>query len=133
MIERVYHRFDTLEEYRDGMWRIVRGLKRVRYRTAAAKLMKNPEAFKEAMLRALEMWPSSCEHNLTAENNNRIAWLGHAGCCVETESPEDCTRQAWHTLNQTEQDAANAVAVEVLKLWAPGNQSPDLFIDRTSC
>lgn len=125
-MSRVFHHYERLEEYQDGMWRIVRGEKRKAHILAAASLMRDPPVFQSAMIAALEQWPLSCEHNLTAENVNRIAWLGHAGCCVGASSPEDCTRLGWHTLTREEQDEANRVAAEVLKQWDEA-RTPDLF------
>jgi hypothetical protein len=116
-VKRVYHHYERLEEFRDGMWRNVRGDERWPLVNAAAALMRDAPAFKTAMLRAVREWPVSCEHNLTASSVNRIAWLGHAGCCLAAQSPEDLTRLAWHTLNQAEQDEANRVAAEALNEW----------------
>jgi hypothetical protein len=127
MRERIYHHYDKLEEYHNGMWRIVRGDERKGFIVASANLMRNSSQFKAAMLRSLEEWPNSCEHNLTADNVNRIAYLGHAGCCIGVGSPEEATRAGWHTLNKAEQDEANRVAAEVLEMWDQGKQTPSLF------
>jgi hypothetical protein len=127
MRERIYHHFGDLEEYHSGMWRIVRGDDRKSYILAAADLMRDAPRFKACMLRALEEWQNSCEHNLTAENVNRIAWLGHAGCCIGVSSPEESTRAGWHTLTRPEQDEANRVAAEVLAVWDADTPSPSLF------
>jgi hypothetical protein len=126
-MKRVFHHYERLEEFTDGMWRITRGDGRKAHVEASAALMRDATAFEGAMLRALEEWPLSCEHNLSAENVNRIAWLGHAGCCVGAGSPEDCTRVAWHTLTQSEQDAANQAAANVLAQWTAANEPKDLF------
>jgi len=117
MSDRVFHPYHKLEEFHAGMWRIVRGAERKDYIAAAADLMKSPPDFKDAMVRALDEWPISCEANLTAESVNRIAWLGHAGCCIATGSPEEATRVGWHTLEIDEQDAANRVADEVVQMY----------------
>lgn len=127
MGERIYHHFGDLEEYHSGMWRIVRGEERKDYIAASAKLMRDPARFKAAMQEAIETWVNSCQHNLTAEAVNRIAWLGHAGCCVGVQSPEDCTRAGWHTLTRPEQDEANRVAAEVLTEWDNANSAPMMF------
>lgn len=127
MRERIYHHFGDLEEFHAGMWRIVRGEDRKRNIEAAANLMRNPPEFKKAMLEAIETWTNSCQHNLTAENVNRIAWLGHAGCCIGVGSPEENTRAGWHTLNKQEQDEANRVAAEVLAGWDAANSDKGLF------
>lgn len=115
--KRIFYHYEDLEEYHAGMWRIVRGLERKNNIEAAADLMRCPDEFKEAMMQALTLWPKSCEANLTADSINRIAWLGHAGCCIATGSPEENTRAGWHTLTKDEMDEANRVAGEVLEHW----------------
>lgn len=114
---RVYYHYELLEEYKYGMWRIERGIDRKAYIEEAAMLMRDPERFEAAMMRAVNEWPVSCEHSLTAEDTNRIAWLGHAGCCIEVGSPEEATRAGWHTLDRQEQDEANAAAARALSQW----------------
>lgn len=131
MSDRIYHHYNDLEEYHCGMWKIVRGKERKEHVANAADLMKSPTDFKDAMMEVLEAWPKSCDANLTAESVNRIAWLGHAGCCIVAKSPEEATRVAWHTLDQAEQDEANRVAEEVLNIYLARRRkqmkSPMLF------
>lgn len=116
---RVYYHYAKWEEYQQGMWRIVTEPdKRNYYLIKAAELMKNPADFKAAMLKAVEGWPISCERNFTAPAINHQAFIGHAGCCIATGSPEEITRAAWHTLNQEEQDRANQAADEVIAEWS---------------
>lgn len=124
---RVYHNFMELEEYLGGMWRIVRGDERKRYISASAKLMMDVDRFYLAMCRALREWPMSCQHNLSAEQMNRIAWLGHAGCCIEEGSPEDCTRAGWYWLDDGQMEAANLAAAKALMLWRPSFSQLPLF------
>lgn len=116
-MKRVYHHYERLEEYHAGMWRFTAKDAQAGYVTAAGDLMRDPDAFQEAMLRAVREWPNSCEHNLTASAVNKRAWLGHAGCCIVTGSPEDLTRLGWWTLTQVEQDLANAAADRALAAW----------------
>ena len=114
---RIYLRYEKLEEFKAGMWKIVRGVQRERNVFQAAALMRDIPAFSQAMLQAVHEWQQSCAHNLTSENSNRLAWLGHAGCCIAVMSPEENTRAAWHTLNKVEQDLANEAAQQVLEYW----------------
>lgn len=131
MSERIFHHYEKLEEYHAGMWKIVTGKQRKEHVANAADLMRDPDAFRAAMERALVDWSTSCEANLTAESVNRIAWLGHAGCCIATGSPEEATRCAWHTLDRNEQDLANEAAAQVLELYLrqrrKATKSPNLF------
>lgn len=129
-IERVYFHYEDTEEFHAGMWRIVRGEERKRFANAAADLMRDSDQFKAEMLRATQEWPNSTLGALTADGVNKIAWLGHAGCCVSTGSPEECTRVGWHMLDQGEQDEANRVAQEVLEWWEARHSyslQPSLF------
>ncbi len=127
-MKRVYHHYSDLEEWRAGMWKVVGGKKKQVNLALAADLMRDDAAFEAAMLRAFEEWPNSCDHNLTAEDTNRLAWLGHAGCFLATGSPEENTRCGWHTLNKQEQDGANAAAQRVLDAWIAANsEEPPLL------
>ena len=127
-MRRVYFPHTELEECQDGMWRIVTGKAKVAFSAAAADLMRDSQAFESAMMRALEEWPNSCLHNLTAEDTNRLAWLGHAGCFLHAGSPEENTRCGWHMLTATEQAEANATAQRVLDAWIEANtEEPPLL------
>jgi hypothetical protein len=48
---------------------------------------------------------------------NHQAWIGHAGCAIAVDSPEDMTRLAWRTLTKDQQDAANAAADRAIAVW----------------
>lgn len=121
MSERMYFPYQQLEEFQRGMWRIVRGDNRRKFATLAANLMRDSNRFGAAMREAVSDWPISCAHNLTSENSNRIAWLGHAGCCLGVGSCEENTRLGWHMLSPLEQAEANRVAGEVLAEWLAAN------------
>lgn len=121
MIERQFFHYSDLEEYRDGMWALVGGEQRAANAIAAAELMRDSEAFYTAITRAFDEWPNSCAHNLSAENSNRLAWLGHAGCLLGIGSPEENTRKGWHLLMRNEQDEANRVAQVALDEWCEAN------------
>ncbi len=125
-MSRVYHHHDKLEEYHCGLWRITTGEERRSYVAQSLLLMRDTPRFRRAMEDVVEQWPFASEHNLSAQNINRLAWLGHAGCCLAVSSPEDCTRAAWHWLSRAEQDAANAAAAEVIALWDDASH-PTLF------
>lgn len=122
MLKRVYRHYEELEEYHAGMWRITHGDIRKGFIKASADLMRDPDMFKAAMQRAVSNWPNSVSAALTAEDTNRIAWLGHAGCCIHCGSPEEATRAGWHALDAFEQDEANRVAGEVLQDWLESYQ-----------
>jgi hypothetical protein len=81
------------------------------------ELMFNVDKFELAMKRAVNEWPISCEQNLTASVINHQAWLGHAGCAINHDAPEDLTRLAWSMLSKEQQDLANLAADRVKDYW----------------
>lgn len=75
------------------------------------------QSFEDAMKRAVDEWPFSCEAALTASVMNHQAWIGHAGCAINHDAPEDITRLAWRTLTQEQQDLANMAADKAIAYW----------------
>ena len=116
-IKRVFHHYKKCEEFESNMWKAVPIEDRQDYQDKSAALMLDCLAFETAMKRAVDEWPFSCEAALTASTMNHQAWIGHAGCAINHNSPEDLTRLAWRTLNQAQQDAANAAADRAIAYW----------------
>lgn len=87
------------------------------YQDKSASLMIDYKLFEDAMKRAVDEWPFSCEAALTASVMNHQAWIGHAGCAINHDAPEDITRLAWRTLTQEQQDLANMAADNAIAYW----------------
>lgn len=121
-LERQYFHYEDLEEFKDGMWQVFRGDDRKQAIRRAAELMRDCDQFVYWMREAIEAWPTSCNHNLTVVAANRLAWLGHAGCCLGAKSPEECTRAAWYVLSDEERDAANIAAAKVVAEWEAAHE-----------
>lgn len=113
----VFFHYSELEEHAAGMWRIVPVEDREGFIQASADLMRDPQAFTDAMMRALNEWPKSMLAAMTTPGLNRRAYMGHAGCCIAAGSSEDLTRLGWHRLTWEEQDVANAAADTVIEAW----------------
>jgi hypothetical protein len=92
------------------MWRRVPSSERQDYLDRAVKFTGDHELYGSWMMKVLDSWPRSCEHNLTDMNINRRAWVGHAACCLAFGCPEDIVREAWGLLTQEQRDLANGVA-----------------------
>ena len=116
-IKRVFHHYKLCEEYQTNMWKQVPVADRQSYQDKSAKLMLDCVVFEAAMKKAVDEWPYSCEANLTASSINHQAWMGHAGCAINHNAPEDITRLAWRTLTQDQQDLANQAADNAIAYW----------------
>lgn len=80
-------------------------------------LMLDFNGFYQAMKRVITEWKFSCEAAFTASVINHQAWIGHAGCALNHNAPEELTRLAWRQLTQEQQDLANLAADKVINEW----------------
>jgi len=116
--EEVWYPFDQLEEYDSAMWKNVN--QRTTWLQLAQVFTGNAELYGEWMLRVVESWPKSCQHNLSKSGDKR-PWIGHAAVAIAINCPEDIVRAAWANLTQTQQDAANKKAEEAIEIWRKKN------------
>lgn len=113
--KRVYHHYLKCEEYSSPMWRVVDDKDSAI--AGSAELMIDHARFEAACMRVITEWPNSTEAALTASVINHQAWIGHAACALNHGAPEDLTRLAWRSLNQEQQDLANAAADRAIEAW----------------
>jgi hypothetical protein len=116
-IKRVFHHYKLCEEYNTNMWKQVPVQDRQFYQDQSAALMLDCNKFETAMKKVVDEWKYSCEASLTASSINHQAWIGHAGCAINHNAPEDITRLAWRTLTQEQQDLANQAADNAIAYW----------------
>jgi len=116
-LKRVFHRYETWEETKAGLWKRFTGELRGQLIEQCAEFMADTTQFHQAMLKVPIQWPISCEVNFTTRSVNRQAWLGHAACCIALNCPEEPTRIAWWRLTQRQRDAADTAAAEVIEAW----------------
>lgn len=117
-MKRVFHHYERWEEYHNGMWRTVPSEQVEIFATSVQAIITNPDSFRAACMRAVNEWPISCEHNLTAGRGiNRSAWLWHAGACIATSASEAITRMVWHRISKDIQSVADSIAAECVVEW----------------
>jgi len=102
------------------MWKKVDD--RDKYLKIAVEFTGDHERYGAAMFQVLQLWPISCEHNLSDKSQNRKAWIGHAACAIAIGCPEDIVRQAWHMLTDEQRVAANKAADTAINQWEQSQQ-----------
>jgi len=112
---RVYHPYWVWEEIDHNMWGSVKSRKQ--FLTSAIEFTGDHVKYGRFMIKVVEKWKFSCEHNLTDLSQNRKAWIGHAACAMALGCPEDITRQAWGYLSDSQQVKANEKADIAIKIW----------------
>lgn len=116
MIARIYHHHERWEDYAAGQYALRYADKTVGIESSAW-LLSEPVELYAAMSAVCREWPNASEHNLTNREQNRQAWLGQAACCFKFGVPDFVVKSAWHTLTEAQQQAANAVADQVMNEW----------------
>lgn len=129
-MKRIYHTWEKWECYPAGFYedRPPEGMTPKDAVRAYAEFLRDTPRFEAALARVLAEWPNSCEHYLTNENMNRIAWLGQAAMCIATRVPS-CFRGGFNTLPALEQRAANEAALRALNAWLTARGEPALDLD----
>jgi hypothetical protein len=92
-------------------------------KTSYAHFLRDIPRFEHAMTGVVRDWPFSCEHYLTNERMNRIAWMGQAAMCWETGvSKFFCG--GYFLLSEDERLAADQAALRGINLWMLANGHP---------
>ena len=132
---RIFHTWDKWECFKAGFYEekpegMTQEEGEVKYRDFLSDL----PTFGAALNSIIAEWPNSCEHYLTNERMNRIAWLGQASVAYALGIPATC-RGGYNKLTKAQQAAADELALEYLNKWLVGRgQSPierDKALSRT--
>lgn len=126
---RIFHTYDRWECFPAGFYAEKHPHRpndsKERLEQLYASFLSDSTRFKAALGRVITEWKNSCEHYLSNEKMNRIAWLGQAAACIEMGLPS-CYRGGFHLLAKEDQDRADAIALGALNEWLAANGEPTL-------
>lgn len=122
---RIYHTWDKWECYRAGFFETnpPAGFDDDVCENTYAMLLKDIPEFKMVMMCIISEWKYSCEHNLTNERMNRIAWMGQAALCFKYKIPARY-RGGYNLLTEQEKQKADNAALSVINIWMDRNGYP---------
>lgn len=126
-MKRIYHTWDKWECYPAGFYepKPPKPLTEKDCEEKYRSFLADDEAFRAALQRVITEWPNSCEHYLSNENMNRIAWLGQSSMCIATGIPSRF-RGGFYKLTEAQQERANLTALEYLNKWLVSRGEPEL-------
>jgi hypothetical protein len=119
-MKRIYHPYWDWEDYKAGLYVIVNTYDEEQTEQLAkdaANLLSNSELFRNVALSVITQWCKSAEVNLSNPSRNRQAWIGQASCCYALKIPEFITKFGWRLMTIEQQNEANRVADEVIRVW----------------
>lgn len=119
-MKRIWHNHKKWEDAKNGMYEDYSGdrnkaIDRIVY------IFSSKEETERLMLKVIKNWIYACEHNLSNNSMNRIAWIGQACCNIENDFTEDIVRNAWHYVQENYQIQANKIAEDLIKYWEEEN------------
>lgn len=115
---RTYHTYDKWECYRAGFYaeRCPDGMTQEQGEESYRAFLSDLNAFGAALKQVTSEWQYSCEHYLTNDRMNRIAWLGQASVVCALGIPSMC-RGGYHLLTDSQKAAADDLALQWLNAW----------------
>jgi ParB-like chromosome segregation protein Spo0J len=119
--DRIFHTYDKWECHKAGFYASsVEGKTADQCKEDYRRFLSDPGLFREALEGVTSEWKNSCEHYLTNQAMNRIAWLGQAAMCYHSGVPSKFCG-GFNLLTEKEQYEANLVALEALNNWLLNN------------
>lgn len=87
--------------------------------------LSDTSLFESYLKRVISEWKHSCEHYLTNEKMNRIAWLGQASMCLYSGVPSRFCG-GYNLLNENQKKDADLMAHKYLNIWLKKNGRKEL-------
>jgi len=116
-MERIFHRYEYWECYKNGFFASCSGQEKKNKILKVVELFSDQKNTYKYMKLVIDTWKNSCEHNLTNNSLNRIAWLGQSACVVFASVPYSVTMEAWHQVSKENRDKADTIAKELIEKW----------------
>lgn len=117
-MKRIFHPWHKWECFHAGLFEttLPSGIDSESAKLMYRDFLANDARFSNSLEMVISSWPISCDHFLSNESINRIAWLGQASMCMNTGIPM-WYRGGFKMLSGAQQKVANAIADSYLKKW----------------
>lgn len=117
-MKRIYHPWDKWEDYRHNFYGgVTSDYPKDNTLTRYADFLRDLTGFEEALKVVISEWKYSCEHNLSNESMNRVAYLGQAAMALAFKVPHSQSMGGYNLLTPEQQRAADTLAQRYLGLW----------------
>lgn len=116
-MERIYHTFDKWQCLPAGFYEPKHPtLSDTECDDTVRALLLDPDRLSDALDRVLREWPTSCEHYLSNERMDRLAWLRCAAACLLYGIPKRF-RGAYAELDDDAKSVADEISLKALNQW----------------
>lgn len=123
--DRILHTYDKWECWKTGFYndKPPKGMTDEQCENQYMILLSDISLFEDALQHVTNEWVYSCQHYLTNDTMNRIAWLGQASLCWKYGIPSKY-RNGYNLLSREQQNAADISALKYLNKWLVVNNLP---------
>lgn len=123
---RVYHTWEKWECFRHGFYEEKpKGMTQDEGEAAYCEFLADSARFEAALIEVTTNWKHSCEHYLTNDRMNRIAWLGQASVAQALGIPS-CCRGGYNRLTDSQKETADSLALKYLNIWLTKSGRPEV-------
>jgi hypothetical protein len=129
-MKRIYHTWEKWECYRAGFYNTQppKCFDESSCQEVYRDFLSDCELFGAILGKIIVEWKNSCEHYLTNENMNRIAWLGQAALAYHYGIPSRF-RGGYNLLTDEQKKNADLKALEYLNVWLGRNGHETLTLE----
>lgn len=129
-MKRIYHTWDKWECYPAGFYEVhpPDGMTSEEAEQAYRLFLSDLDLFGKCMDKVILEWKNSCEHYLTNERMNRIAWMGQAAMCIYSKVPSRF-KGGYNLLTEKQQKSADELALEYINKWMKSQGYKELSHD----
>lgn len=120
-MERIYHRYELWECFKNGFFRNVSGAEKKELQKKVIELFEDSIKTEMYMNKVINEWVYSCEHNLTNISLNRVAWLGQSACCLYAKIPYSITMETWRLVEEGKRNIACEIAEKIISKYEQQN------------
>lgn len=126
---RIYHPYTKWEDWKSGFYNNCSGDIKKDKIIKVIEMFNNEKLTRKYMNKVIDEWKYSCEHNLTNNTINKIAYIGQSACCLYAEIPNTITMEAWSLLDLNIKNRADKIALEILEKWKKRNKKIQLCLN----
>jgi ParB-like chromosome segregation protein Spo0J len=130
--DRIFHKWEDWECQKAGFYKnTFPGKTKQECEQEYANFLSNIPRFKSAMEGVISEWKHSCEHYLTNQAMNRIAWMGQSAMCYATGIPSAFCG-GFNLLSESQQNDADEAALEYLNKWLVANNREPVTMEQAN-
>jgi hypothetical protein len=128
-LKRIYHPYSLWEDYKYGFYNNCTGAEKLKKIDKVIEMFNDKDATFRYMNMVVDEWKYSCEHNLTNNSINKIAYIGQGACCLYAEIPSTVTMEAWSKLTKEVQERSDKLALMTINKWFEKNRNIQLCLN----